>query len=118
MPVKTLGGRTEQTRPSPSYFWFAAVLPRQTGLFFLALAEVNHSTLTIFALPLYKRQGTRPTDPITSLSGNKCLTIQPYWVWEINPFHPLVLPTSSESSKADVAVIIIVRHQIPPTARL
>lgn len=45
---------------------------------FLALAQVNHSTLAIFALPLYKRRGTRPTDPITSLSGNKCLTIQPY----------------------------------------
>lgn len=54
---------------------------------FLALAEVNHSALTIFALPLYKHRGTGPTDPITSLSGNKCLTIQPYWVWEINPFH-------------------------------
>lgn len=79
---------------------------------FLALAQVNHSTLTIFALPLYKRRGTRPTDPITSLSGNKCLTIQPYWVWEINPFHSRALPISSESSKADVTVIIIVRHQI------
>jgi len=66
---------------------------------FLALAEVNHSTLTIFALPLYKRRGTRPTDPITSLSGNKCLTIQPYWVWEINPFHSRARPMSSESSE-------------------
>lgn len=72
-------------------FWFAAVSSRQTELFFLALAEVNHSTLTIFALPLYKRRGTRPTDPITSLSGNKCPTIQPYWVWEINPFHSRAL---------------------------
>ena len=79
---------------------------------FLALAQVNHSTLTIFALPLYKHRGTRPTDPITSLSGNKCLTIQPYWVWEINPFHSQALPVSSESSKADVTVIITVRHQI------
>lgn len=74
---------------------------------FLALAEVNHSTLTIFALPLYKRRGTGPTDPITSLSGNKCLAIQPYWVWEINPFHSQLRPISSESSKADVTVIII-----------
>lgn len=79
---------------------------------FLALAQVNHSTLTIFALPLYKRRGTRPTDPITSLSGNKCLTIQPYWVWEINPFHSGPRPVSSENSEADVTVIIIVRHQI------
>lgn len=93
-------------------FWFAAVFSRQAELFFLALAEVNHSTLTIFALPLYKRRGTRPTDPITSLSGNKCLTIQPYWVWEINPFHSWALHISSESSKADVTVIIIVQHQI------
>lgn len=61
---------------------------------FLALAQVNHSTLTIFALPLYKRRGTGPTDPITSLSGNKCLTIQPYWVWDINPFHSRALPAS------------------------
>lgn len=79
---------------------------------FLALAQVNHSTLTIFALPLYKRRGTRPTDPITSLSGNKCLTIQPYWVWEINPFHSGARPVSSENSQADVTVIIIVRHHI------
>lgn len=84
---------------------------------FLALAEVNHSTLTIFALPLYKRRGTRPTDPITSLSGNKCLTIQPYWVWEINPFHSRALPISSESGKADVTVIIIVSTSNIPTTR-
>lgn len=83
-----------------------------SGAVFLALAQVNHSTLAIFALPLYKRQGTRPTDPITSLSGNKCLTIQPYWVWKINPFHSRARPVSSENSKADVVVIIIVRHQI------
>lgn len=83
-----------------------------SGAVFLALAQVNHSTLAIFALPLYKRRGTRPTDPITSLSGNKCLTIQPYWVWKINPFHSRARPVSSENSKADVVVIIIVRHQI------
>lgn len=83
-----------------------------SGAVFLALAQVNHSTLAIFALPLYKRRGTRPTDPITSLSGNKCLTIQPYWVWKINPFHSWARPYSSENSEADVAVIIIVRHQI------
>lgn len=86
MPVKSLGGRAELRGH------FCRILVRRCLLsssraVFLALAEVNHSTLTIFALPLYKRQGTRPTDPITSLSGNKCLTIQPYWVWEINPFH-------------------------------
>lgn len=111
MPVKSLGGRAELRGH------FCRVLVRRCLLsssraVFLALAEVNHSTLTIFALPLYKRRGTRPTDPITSLSGNKCLTIQPYWVWEINPFHSWALPISSESSKADVTVIIIVRHQI------
>lgn len=83
-----------------------------SGAVFLALAQVNHSTLAIFALPLYKRRGTRPADPITSLSGNKCLTIQPYWVWKINPFHSGARPVSSENSQADVAVIIIVRHQI------
>lgn len=83
-----------------------------SGAVFLALAQVNHSTLTIFALPLYKRRGTRPTDPITSLSGNKCLTIQPYWVWGINPFHSRAQPISSENSEADVTVIIIVRHHI------
>lgn len=87
-------------------------LPSSGGAVFLALAGVNHSTLTIFALPLYKRRGTRPTDPITSLSGNKCLTIQPYWVWEINPFHSRAGPVSSEDGEADVTVIIIVRHQI------
>lgn len=86
--------------------------PSSRGAVFLALAEVNHSTLTIFALPLYKRRGTRPTDPITSLSGNKCLTIQPYWVWKINPFHSQALHASSESSKADVTMIIIVPRQI------
>lgn len=111
MPVKSLGGRTEPCGH------FCRILVRRCLLsssraVFLALAEVNHSTLTIFALPLYKRRGTRPTDPITSLSGNKCLTIQPYWVWEINPFHSRAMPISSESSKADVTVIIIVRHQI------
>lgn len=111
MPVKSLGGRAELHGP------FCRILVRRCLLsssraVFLALAEVNHSTLTIFALPLYKRRGTGPTDPITSLSGNKCLTIQPYWVWEINPFHSRALPISSESSKADVTVIIIVRHQI------
>lgn len=89
-------------------FWFATVLPSSSRAVFLALAEVNHSTLTIFALPLYKRRGTRPTDPITSLSENKCLTIQPYWVWKINPFHSRALPASFESREADVTVIIIV----------
>lgn len=86
MPVKSLGGRAKLRGH------FCRILVRRCLLsssraVFLALAEVNHSTLTIFALPLYKRRGTRPTDPITSLSGNKCLTIRPYWVWEINPFH-------------------------------
>lgn len=100
------------SQASSVIFWFAAALPSSSRAVFLALAEVNHSTLTIFALPLYKRQGTRPTDPITSLSGNKCLTIQPYWVWKINPFHSRALPASFESREADVTVIIIVRHQI------
>lgn len=69
----------------------------RASCFSLALAEVNRSALTIFALPLYKRPGSGPADPITSLSGNKCLTIRPYWVWEINPFH---LPTPTPSPPA------------------
>lgn len=78
-------------------------LPSSGRAVFLALAEVNHSALTIFALPLYKRPGSGPADPITSLSGNKCLTIRPYWVWEINPFHsptptPFHLPHLGELS--------------------
>lgn len=113
MPVKSLGGPTEPScEATCAVFWFAACLLSSSRAVFLALAQVNHSTLTIFALPLYKRRGTRPTDPITSLSGNKCLTIQPYWVWEINPFHSRALPISSENSKADVTVIISVQHQI------
>ena len=111
MPVKSLGGRTELLGHFCRILVCHCLLSSSRAVF-LALAEVNHSTLTIFALPLYKRQGTRPTDPITSLSGNKCLTIQPYWVWKINPFHSWALPASSESSKADVTVIIIVQHQI------
>lgn len=85
-PVKSLGGRTEP-RGRFCRILVCHCLLSSSRAVFLALAEVNHSTLTIFALPLYKRRGTRPTDPITSLSGNKCLTIQPYWVWKINPFH-------------------------------
>lgn len=107
-------GRPSQAQ-LPSHFCHILVrrcLLSSSRAVFLALAQVNHSTLTIFALPLYKRRGTRPTDPITSLSGNKCLTIQPYWVWEINPFHSGALPISSESSKADVTMIIIVQRQI------
>lgn len=111
MPVKSLGSRAEP-RGHFCRILVCRCLLLSNRAVFLALAEVNHSTLTIFALPLYKRRGTRPTDPITSLSGNKCLTIQPYWVWEINPFHSQALPISSESSKADVTVIIIVQHQI------
>lgn len=109
--LKSPGGRTE-LRGHSRHIRVCHCLLSSSRAVFLALAEVNHSTLTIFALPLYKRQGTRPTDPITSLSGNKCLTIQPYWVWKINPFHSRALPISSESSKADVTMIIIARHQI------
>lgn len=106
-----------EARPShhatmAAVFRLRCCLLSSSGAVILALAQVNHSTLAIFALPLYKRQGTRPTDPITSLSGNKCLTIQPYWVWKINPFHSRARSISSESSEADVAMIIIVRHQI------
>ena len=86
VPVKSLGGRAELPGRSRRTLVRRCLLSSSRAVF-LALAEVNHSTLTIFALPLYKHRGTRPTDPITSLSGNKCLTIQPYWVWEINPFH-------------------------------
>ena len=115
MPVKSLGGRTEPHGHFCRILVCDCLLSSSRAVF-LALAEVNHSTLTIFALPLYKRRGTRPTDPITSLSGNKCLTIQPYWVWKINPFHSRALPVSSESSKADVTVIIIVpTSNIPST---
>lgn len=96
MPVKSLGGRAELRGRFCRILVHRCLLSSSRAVF-LALAEVNHSTLTIFALPLYKRRGTRPTDPITSLSGNKCLTIQPYWVWEINPFRSQALPISSET---------------------
>lgn len=115
--AESLGGSGQASRDHRRCSRVCRCLLSSSGAVFLALAQVNHSTLTIFALPLYKRRGTGPTDPITSLSENKCLTIQPYWVWEINPFHSRARPISSENREADVTVIIIVRHQISQTSR-